>query len=112
MKLEMRRFILFTANMSGMVAFYRDVLGLKLVVDEPGWKDFDAGGCRIALHRGKSRPGTRAPKISFLVEDVAAARAALIARGARLGKLFTGAGPDRCDGKDPDGNAIALSNRP
>jgi catechol-2,3-dioxygenase len=54
MMLSMRRIVLFTKDMPGMVAFYRDVLGLKLAKDEKGWKEFDANGCVIALHNGTS----------------------------------------------------------
>lgn len=112
MKLAMRRVVLFTMNMPAMIAFYRDVLGLPLKADEKGWKEFDAGGCGIALHNGASRIGARPPKIVFWTGDVAAARAALIARGARLGKVMSGGGLTRCEGKDPDGNPFSLSNRP
>jgi catechol 2,3-dioxygenase-like lactoylglutathione lyase family enzyme len=112
MKLAMRRIVLFTKNMSAMAAFYRDVLGLPLKTDEKGWKEFDAGGCGIALHKGTSRVGARPPKIVFFAGDVPAARADLIARGARLGKVARGSGLTRCDGKDPDGNPYSLSNRP
>ncbi len=34
MKLSMRRIVLFTKDMPGMTAFYRDVLGLRLLKDE------------------------------------------------------------------------------
>ncbi len=54
MTLSMRRIVLFTKNMPGMMAFYRDVLGLKVRKDEKGWKEFDANGCVIALHNGTS----------------------------------------------------------
>jgi len=112
MLLSMRRIVLFTRDMPGMIAFYRHVLGLKLLKDEPGWKELDANGCIIALHNGTSRVGARPPKIGFWAEDVAAARAALIDRGARLGKLLSGAGLIRCEGKDPDGNPFSISDRP
>jgi catechol 2,3-dioxygenase-like lactoylglutathione lyase family enzyme len=112
MTLSMRRIILFTANMPGMTAFYGDVLGLPLVKDEPGWKEFDASGCIIALHNGTSEVGRRAPKIGFWSADVAAARESLIARGAKLGKVMSGGGLTRCEGKDPDGNPFQLSSRP
>jgi predicted enzyme related to lactoylglutathione lyase len=111
MTLAMRRVVLFTRNMSGMIAFYRDVLGLPLKTNEPGWKEFDAGGCGIALHNGASAVGVRPPKIVFYAADVAKTRDALNARGAKLGKVSAGGGLVRCDGKDPDGNAIGLSNR-
>jgi len=45
MALKVARVILFTKHMAGMTAFYRDVLGLPLRVDERGYKEFDAGGC-------------------------------------------------------------------
>lgn len=112
MKLSMRRIVLFTSDMPTMVAFYRDVLGLPLQKDERGWKEFDANGCIIALHNGSSQLGTRPPKIGFWSDDVAAARAALLARGAKLGKLMSGAGLTRCEGKDPDGNPYSITDRP
>jgi catechol 2,3-dioxygenase-like lactoylglutathione lyase family enzyme len=112
MQLSMRRIVLFTKDMSGMIAFYRDVLGLPLVKDEPGWKELDAKGCVIALHNGSSQVGKRPPKIGFWAGDVGAAREALVARGARLGKVMSGGGLTRCEGKDPDGNPFSISDRP
>ena len=50
------RVILFTAQMDAMSRFYGQVLGLKQVTDEKGWKEFDAGGIRIALHSGPASP--------------------------------------------------------
>lgn len=111
MKLTMARIIIFTPNMARMTAFYRDVLGLKLRVEEEGYREFDAGGCGIALHNGTSSPGRRPPKIVFVARDVAGLRAQLVARGARLGKVMSGPGLTRCEGKDPDGNPYQLSNR-
>jgi catechol 2,3-dioxygenase-like lactoylglutathione lyase family enzyme len=111
MRLEMRRIVLFTTDMPGMIAFYRDILGLRLIKDEKGWKELDANGCVIALHNGTSRIGARPPKIGFWVSDVAAVRERLIQRGARLGKLLSGGGLVRCEGKDPDGNPFSISDR-
>lgn len=111
MQLKLSRVVLFTADMDKMVAFYRDVLGLKLKTDEKGWKEFDAGGCGIALHSGAARPGARPPKLAFDVKDVAATRQALIARGAKMGKVSSRDGLDPCGGKDPDGNPLSLTNR-
>jgi catechol 2,3-dioxygenase-like lactoylglutathione lyase family enzyme len=112
MQLRLSRLVLFTSNMDKMVAFYRDVLGFKLKTDEKGWKELDAGSCAIALHSGGRKPGPRSPKIQFDVKDVAATRAALIARGAKMGKVSSKDGLDLCGGKDPDGNPFGLSNRP
>jgi len=101
--MKMARVILFTGQIDVMSKFYHEVLGLKLVSSEKGWKEFAAGGARIALHSG--------PKLVFHANDVAALREELVARGARFGKVRQGDEFCLCDGKDPDGNPIQLSNR-
>jgi catechol 2,3-dioxygenase-like lactoylglutathione lyase family enzyme len=111
MDLQLRRIILFTAHMEAMTAFYRDVIGLKIVGREKGWIDFDAGACNLALHAGPGRPGKRPPKLCFYAADVAAARALLVKRGANMGKVVSTAHFDMCGGEDPDGNPIAISSR-
>jgi catechol 2,3-dioxygenase-like lactoylglutathione lyase family enzyme len=109
MKLEMRRVILFTRQMEAMTAFYRDVLGLKQVTDEKGWREFDAGGLRLALHSGPPAPKSKGPKIVFYAKNVAVMREALVKRGAKFGKV--GAAPYfLCDGRDPEGYAIQISS--
>ncbi|MEI9887333.1 MAG: VOC family protein [Rhizomicrobium sp.] len=109
-KMTMARVILFTAQMEAMTAFYRDVLGLRQVTDEKGWREFDAGGVTIALHSGPSSPGRKGPKIAFRSTDVAGLHAALNKRGAKFGKVSEGEFA-LCNGKDPDGNWLQLSNR-
>jgi predicted enzyme related to lactoylglutathione lyase len=109
--MKMARLILFTAQMEAMSNFYGKVLGLKQVTEEPGWREFAAGGATIGLHSGPASPGRKGPKIVFHAEDVGAMRAALVARGAKFGKVRQGDVYTLCDGKDPDGNPIQLSNR-
>jgi len=109
--MKMARVILFTGQMDAMSRFYGEVLGLKQVTVEKGWREFAAGGAHIALHSGPSSPGRKGPKIVFHAEDVAALRETLVARGARFGKVRQGDVFCLCDGKDPDGNPIQLSNR-
>jgi len=108
--MKMARVILFTAQMDAMSTFYGEVLGLKRITNEKGWKEFAAGATRIALHSGPPSPGRKGPKIVFHAKDVAALRAKLVARGAKFGKIHEGEFC-LCDGKDPDGNPIQLSNR-
>ncbi len=109
--MKMARLILFTRRMEAMSTFYGDVLGLKRVTNEKGWQEFAAGSVRIALHSGPSSPGHKGPKIVFRAKDVAALRETLVARGARFGKVRRGPMYCLCDGKDPDGNPIQLSDR-
>ena len=108
--MEMARVILFTAQIDEMSRFYRDVLGLPQISNEKGWREFAAGGATIALHSGPSSPDRKGPKIVFRAKDVEALRAALVARGARFGKVRQGE-YCLCDGKDPDGSPIQLSDR-
>jgi catechol-2,3-dioxygenase len=110
MTLKMARVILFTAQMEKMTAFYRDVIGLKQLTNEKSWREFDAGGVTIALHSGPPSPGKKGPKIAFMAKDVAAMRKTLTKRGAKFGKVSVGEF-HLCNGKDPDGNPIQLSNR-
>jgi len=108
--MKMARVILFTNQMDKMTAFYRDVIGLRQVTDEKGWREFDAGGVTVALHSGPPSPGRKGPKIVFQAKDVAAMREALVKRGAKFGKVSAGEF-HLCNAKDPDGNPIQLSNR-
>jgi catechol 2,3-dioxygenase-like lactoylglutathione lyase family enzyme len=109
--MKMARVILFTGQIDAMSEFYGDVLGLRKVTNEKGWREFAAGGTRIALHSGPSSPGRKGPKIVFQARDVARLRDTLVARGAKFGKVRQGEVFCLCDGKDPDGNPIQLSNR-
>ena len=109
--MKLARVILFTGRMNEMSKFYGEVLGLKPVTSEDGWREFAAGGATIALHSGPSSPGRKGPKIVFHAKDVAALRQALVARGASFGKVRQGEIFCLCDGKDPDDNPIQLSNR-
>ena len=108
--LGVARVIFFTRQIEPMAEFYRDVIGLKQVTAEPGWREFDAGGIRLALHSGPPSPKAKGPKLVFYAKDVASAREMLVARGAKLGKVKSGQ-YTLCDGRDPDGNAIQLSSR-
>lgn len=109
--MKLARVILFTSQIEAMSKFYGEMLGLEQVTNEKGWREFAAGGVGIALHSGPSSPGRKGPKIVFHAPDVAALRETLVARGARFGKVRQGEIFCLCDGKDPDGNPIQLSNR-
>jgi len=42
-----------TKNLERAVEFYRDVLGLKLLLQTEDWAEFDIGGQRFAVHQLK-----------------------------------------------------------
>lgn len=64
--MKMARVILFTARMDAMSHFYGTVLGLRRVTDEKGWKEFAAGGTRVALHSGPLRPAAKDRRSCFM----------------------------------------------
>ena len=108
--MQLARVILFTGQLEAMGKFYGETLGLKQVTNEKGWREFAAGGARIALHSGPSPPGRKGPKIVY-AKDFAALRQTLVARGASFGKVRQGPTFCLCDGKAPNGNPIQLSDR-
>jgi catechol 2,3-dioxygenase-like lactoylglutathione lyase family enzyme len=108
--MKMARVTLFTSRMDAMSKFYGEVIGLRQVTDEKGRREFAAAGARIALPSGPSSPGRKGPKIVFHAEDVAAVREKLVERGASFGRVQEGEFC-LCDGNDPDGSPIQLSNR-
>lgn len=88
--MKMARVILFTGQMDRMSKFFGEVLVLEQISSEKGWREFDAGGARIALHSRPSSTGRKGPKIVFYAKDVAARREALVGRGATFGKVRSG----------------------
>jgi len=112
MELKLKRIILFSQNVPRLAQFYEHVIGLRVIGTEPGWVELDAGGCAVAIHKGKSTIGSRPPKIVFYSPDVAATRAELIERGMTgLGSVKSAGTFQMCDGRDIDGNAVQISSR-
>ena len=82
------------SDMSRSVAFYRDVLGLSLKFESPGWSEFQTGATTLALHHVRARVGAQGPvpaepvagscSIGFSVEDLEATHRELAARGAQF----------------------------
>src|SRR5262249_31049988 len=82
------------SDMSRSVAFYRDILGLPLKFQSPGWSEFQTGATTLALHLIRAREGGEggAPaeplagtcSIGFSVDDLAATHRELAARGAQF----------------------------
>ena len=44
--------IVFVSDMERSVAFYRDVVGIPLKFESPGWTEFVTEGATLALHKG------------------------------------------------------------
>jgi lactoylglutathione lyase len=111
--------IVFVSDMKRSVAFYRDVLGLPLRFETPGWTEFATDGATLALHTaeapsvspddphrvpaGRCRPGPTVPNLDefhkrMLEKKVTCIEAPRAAFGVRLAQYA-----------DPDGVGISVS---
>jgi catechol 2,3-dioxygenase-like lactoylglutathione lyase family enzyme len=124
---ELARVILFVKDMDRLVAFYRDVIGLDPVArdeDDENFVSLGAGRAQVSLHRipaaiAESITITDPPdprgstpiKVSFLADDVEAARAELVAQGVAMRAIVRFGELALCDGLDPEGNVFQLTNR-
>ena len=105
--LELKRIVLFVADLEKQAAYYRDGLGLPVLEEREGWIEFDAGGCSIALHRG-----ARNPRLDFATaEPLDRMHGDLKSRGVKLQEIkkdFLDRGR-YCRGKDAEGNPFQIS---
>ena len=82
------------SDMSHSVAFYRDILGLQLKFESPGWSEFETGATTLALHVGtraarsesatQAEPAAGTCSLGFSVPDLNNTYAELRDRGARF----------------------------
>jgi len=62
--------IKFVADMDRAINFYRDVLGLPLKFQSPGWSEFATGETTLALHPASDKNPAGAVELGFNVPDV------------------------------------------
>ena len=110
--------IVFVSDMERSISFYRDVLGLPLQFESPGWTEFATDGATLALHlsddaksesgdvqgapAGRCRPGLRVPNLDnfhrrMVQENVRCVQQPKNVFGARLAQYL-----------DPDGLTISV----
>jgi catechol 2,3-dioxygenase-like lactoylglutathione lyase family enzyme len=104
--------------------FYGDVLGLRLVSEEPPFAlVFEANGIMLRLGMGREIPARCGTVLGWQVPDIAAAVQDLEQAGVRferfeqlkqdeLGIWTTPTGSKVAWFKDPDGNILSLSEHP
>jgi predicted enzyme related to lactoylglutathione lyase len=109
---QLSSILVYVHDMPRAVVFYRDVLGLPLDMESPGFSQFQAGnGVALGLHvaHGEMKSPEPGWVPSFDVEDIRAARERVVAGGGRItldyhdipgGVIFELA--------DPDGNRIGV----
>lgn len=97
-------------DMDRAVAFYEDLLGLRLKFrDGDRWAAFDVGGTTVALSPadGAAPPATGAT-LSFKVDDVDAWARAAAERGLELPPVETGPHERTVTVTDPEGHRIIV----
>jgi predicted enzyme related to lactoylglutathione lyase len=107
--------VLYSQDLDRAKAFYGDLLGLPVLLEEAHVIHFDAGTVRLAIHRYPTGPAREAPEgfLVFAVENLEAAYEDLRQRGAE----FLGPPATRAYGKvaylhDPEGHEIGLLEEP
>ena len=108
--MRMNYAIVFVSDMKRAVSFYRDVVGLTLRFESPGWTEFATEGATLALHLtegpdtapGGCRPGLNVPDLDAFHKKMVAGNVRCIQEpkdvfGARLAQYV-----------DPDGLAISV----
>jgi lactoylglutathione lyase len=110
--------IVFVSEMKRAVSFYRDVLGLPVRFESPGWTEFATDGATLALHlseetnseqsdpqhipAGRCRPGMSVPNLDEFHKRMIEGRVRCIQEpteifGARVAQYL-----------DPDGLPISV----
>jgi len=78
---QLRYAIKFVADMDKAVKFHRDVLGLKLKFESPGWSEFATGETTLALHPASDKNPAGKVELGFTVPDVEAFYRDMTAKG-------------------------------
>ena len=73
--------IKFVADMDEAVKFYRDVLGLRVRFESPGWSEFVTGVTTLALHPASDKNPAGKVELGFTVADVKAFWREMSAKG-------------------------------
>ena len=111
--------IIFVSDMKQAVLFYRDVIGLPLKFETPGWTEFATEGATLALHAsegpnperdnphkvpaGRCRPGLSVPNLDEFHRRMVEKKVPCVQEpketfGARIAQYV-----------DPDGLTISVS---
>lgn len=102
----------FVDDMAAAVAWYKDALGLTPAWESPHYTGFPVGGQDLGLHptSGEDKPGSGGQTAFWRVDDVKAALAHLVSKGAAELHAVTEVGGGRriASVRDPFGNVLGL----
>ena len=78
---QLRYAIKFVTDMDKAVKFHRDVLGLELKFESPGWSEFATGETTLALHPASDKNPAGKVELGFTIPDVEAFYREMSAKG-------------------------------
>jgi predicted enzyme related to lactoylglutathione lyase len=81
---QLRYAIKFVVDMDKAVKFYRDVVGLTLKFESPGWSEFATGETILALHPATDKNPAGEVELGFTVADVEAFYRDMSAKGVQF----------------------------
>jgi catechol 2,3-dioxygenase-like lactoylglutathione lyase family enzyme len=107
MQLTFDAIFYYTADLERAVAFYRDVLGLRLAsLDCVG--RFDMEGVLFELVPGEVKRGDSNARLCLRTGDIAAARQELLAKRVKTSEIERKSNGTLLRFEDPDGNEVCL----
>jgi lactoylglutathione lyase len=74
----------FVADMDRAVTFYRDVLGLPLKFQSPGWSEFSTGETSLGLHPASEKNPAGSIELGFNVANLGKFHQEMSAKGVQF----------------------------
>lgn len=74
----------FVSDIDKAVKFYRDVIGLSLKFQSPGWSEFSTGETSLGLHPASEKNPAGSIELGFNVADLAKFHQEMSAKGVRF----------------------------
>ena len=105
-------YMLWVSDMEKSVGFYRDVIGLDVKVQSPGWSELAFGNATVALHLGRDE-NYRMTGLNFEISEIDVACREIESAGGRVvdGPYGGGVpGLQLADVEDLDGNRFQFSH--
>jgi lactoylglutathione lyase len=84
MNIQLTHVIEFVADMDRAVKFYRDVIGLPLKFQSPGWSEFATGETSLALHPASESKLAGSVELGFTVDDLSKFHTEMSAKGVQF----------------------------
>jgi predicted enzyme related to lactoylglutathione lyase len=82
--MKLNYLIKFVGDMDRAVRFYRDVIGLPLKFESPGWSEFSTGETALGLHPASPQNPAGSVELGFSVPDLEKFHKEMTAKGVQF----------------------------